>query len=146
VGSPKKVTKHGLPKGRWPGCALGYAHIKASCHGLNSKERHSRALTLPLSFPPHPAARNRQETSKCLGPKKKWPLPMWSSRFSGKDMDEYLSEARNACHANELKFITYKTARQRSMNTCAGPATPVEKQVVFVFVYQIDWLIMVDNG
>lgn len=30
------------------------------------------------------------------------------------------------------------------MNTCAGPATPVEKQVVFVFVYQIDWLIMVD--
>lgn len=71
---------------------------------------------------------------------------MWSSRFSGKDMDEYLSEARNACHANELKFITYKTARQRSMNTCAGPATPVEKQVVFVFVYQIDWLIMVDNG
>ena len=77
------------------------------------------------------------------GPKK-WPLPMWSSRFSGKDMNQYLSKARNACHGNELKLITYKTARQRSMNTCAGPATQVEKQVVFVFVYQIDWLIMVD--
>lgn len=98
----------------------------------------------PSFFSSSPCGTKSPGNLQVFGAKKKWPLPMWSSRFSGKDMDEYLSEARNACHANELKFITYKTARQRSMNTCAGPATPVEKQVVFVFVYQIDWLIMVD--
>ena len=125
------VIKHGRRKGQVLACALGYADIKASCRGLNSKERHSRALTLPLSFPPHPGTRH------LMGPRNKhckrqaptlilvisgiglvflqvWPLPMWSSRFSSKDIEEYLSEARNACHANQLKLIiTYKTARQQ---------------------------------
>jgi len=104
VGSPKKVTKHGLPKKTVARMCLGICPYQSILSRVEQQGTPQPGPHSPSFFSSSPCG-TKSPANLQEFPKKMAATHVFFSRFSGKDMDEYLSEARNACHANELKLI-----------------------------------------